>query len=486
MKQMMLFGALCTMFLGCTSNPLAPPPVRLDSHLSFREDLASGAVEIDGLEEIASGDVDAVGSSYDEFADDGVLADSGDAEEIFARYVSTCATASDRGAIVSVSLAAIYSPQGIKNKWDAWYQGLSALGYVDQTADLNPNNFAHLWRIQYCTVDYNGAAALGSGMIAVPGVGYAQAVDTTAYAHGTSVFYADTPSNLNVDETFDGVTPLLALVAGNATTGTKGDIVLAPDYTGFWTSNVPRHRYFDPVSEAASMTDMITAANDALPTFAVASSGKLFITGFSQGGHVALATTRALQAANVPVSGTITMEAMANPDPWNDTFLLPTGSSYLLLYSADLAATALDMGKLPGLSTTTVFKSQSYYDAFDMDHPYVDAVAAMPETKTGLFTSSFVTNQLNKSNSAFRVWLKGTSEVTGWCPTTKVQMRHSDDDDEVPYSLALADESSWKSSCANSALISLVTSTNGGGLPHLQSWNDELDNLGADLNALSP
>jgi len=52
------------------------------------------------------------------------------------------------------------------------------------------------------------------------------------------------------------------------------------------------------------------AARSALPnTFAAATSdsGKLFITGYSEGGYVAMATHKALQAAGAPVTASAPM-----------------------------------------------------------------------------------------------------------------------------------------------------------------------------------
>src|SRR5258707_14075515 len=54
----------------------------------------------------------------------------------------------------------------------------------------------------------------------------------------------------------------------------------------------------------------LTAARSALGHIAAASTldgGKLFITGYSQGGHVAMATHRAMEAAGMPVTASAPM-----------------------------------------------------------------------------------------------------------------------------------------------------------------------------------
>src|SRR5450631_1791039 len=69
------------------------------------------------------------------------------------------------------------------------------------------------------------------------------------------------------------------------------------------------------------MIDALTAARTALPhTLAAATtdSGKLFITGYSEGGYVAMATHKALQAqgvavtASAPMSGPYALEAFGD------------------------------------------------------------------------------------------------------------------------------------------------------------------------------
>ncbi len=69
------------------------------------------------------------------------------------------------------------------------------------------------------------------------------------------------------------------------------------------------------------MIDALAASRTALPhtsSSATSDSGKLFITGYSQGGYVAMATHKALQAAGVavaasaPMSGPYALEAFGD------------------------------------------------------------------------------------------------------------------------------------------------------------------------------
>ena len=106
------------------------------------------------------------------------------------------------------------------------------------------------------------------------------------YAHGTSLQksydMADIANNTEA-----------RLVA--AVFAAQGFIVVAPNYTGYGGSSLGYHPYLDRVQQSADMIDALRAARSASPRSACAIRGKLMVTGYSQGGYVALATQRAMQ-----------------------------------------------------------------------------------------------------------------------------------------------------------------------------------------------
>jgi hypothetical protein len=85
---------------------------------------------------------------------------------------------------------------------------------------------------------------------------------------------------------------------------------VAPNYAGYDTSTLDYHPYLIADQQSKDMIDALTAARAALP-FASATltkdSGQLFITGYSQGGYVAMATHRAMQAAGMKVTAAAPM-----------------------------------------------------------------------------------------------------------------------------------------------------------------------------------
>jgi predicted esterase len=171
--------------------------------------------------------------------------------------------------------------------------------------------------LQYNTVDPAGVATTASAAMMVPtgaDPGCQGPRPIAVYAHGTRVERALNQADITNE---DNLEALLAAAVFTA----QGYILVAPNYTGFDTSTLPYHPYLNADQQSKDVVDALTAARSALPTsFApsVTDGGKLFVTGYSQGGHVAMATHRLLQqsgatiTASAPMSGPYAMTAFAD------------------------------------------------------------------------------------------------------------------------------------------------------------------------------
>jgi hypothetical protein len=85
---------------------------------------------------------------------------------------------------------------------------------------------------------------------------------------------------------------------------------VAPNYAGYDTSTLPYHPYLIADQQSKDMIDALGAARTALPLVSATltkDDGQLFITGYSQGGYVAMATDRAMQAAGMKVTAAAPM-----------------------------------------------------------------------------------------------------------------------------------------------------------------------------------
>ena len=188
---------------------------------------------------------------------------------------------------------------------------LSTLTAVDLLAELNlatnlllfsvsgaPVCDLLMYHIQYETVGGANEPTTASAVLMVPtglGANCTGPRPILLYAHGTTTDRAFTMDNLQNTEALN----LVAIFAS------KGYIVVAPNYAGFDTSALTYHPYLIADQQSKDMIDALTAARTALPLASATltqDNGQLFITGYSQGGYVAMATQRAMQAAGMRVT----------------------------------------------------------------------------------------------------------------------------------------------------------------------------------------
>ena len=181
----------------------------------------------------------------------------------------------------------------------------------------DPSCTVDVHSLQYNTVGGASEATVASAALMVPSGSSAECQGSRPillYAHGTSTDRAYNIADLNNSENAEGL-----LIA--ATFAAHGYIVVAPNYAGYDTSTLPYHPYLNADQSSKDMIDALAAARSALPTSFVpgtTASDKLFITGYSQGGHVAMATHAAMQAAgsavtaSAPLSGPYALAAFGD------------------------------------------------------------------------------------------------------------------------------------------------------------------------------
>jgi hypothetical protein len=174
-----------------------------------------------------------------------------------------------------------------------------------------------VYHMEYETVGGEGEATTASGAIMVPS-GLPSSCQgqrpILLYAHGTS---AEKSYNIaDLSSTAGNVNDEGVLLA--AMFAAQGYIVIAPNYAGYDTSTLSYHPYLVAAQQSHDMMDALTAARSAFSTIGASAGSKLFVTGYSQGGYVALATLRAMQSAGMsvtaagPMSGPYALSAFAD------------------------------------------------------------------------------------------------------------------------------------------------------------------------------
>lgn len=148
---------------------------------------------------------------------------------------------------------------------------------------------------QYGTVGGMGEKTTASGGLMVPsGTDPACTGDRPVllFAHGTT-----TDKKKNMASPQDSEAALIAAIYA-----AQGYIVVAPNYAGYDSSTLPYHPYLNVDQQAKDMVDALSAARKGMASVGAKASSKLFVSGYSQGGFVSMATQRALQLAGTPVT----------------------------------------------------------------------------------------------------------------------------------------------------------------------------------------
>jgi len=183
---------------------------------------------------------------------------------------------------------------------------LALLGGSDIGKELlglayTPKCGVDVYQLTYETVGGKGEAAKASGALMVPtgsDSGCQGPRPILAYAHGTNADKTYNIALIQNSNAFEGL--LLAAVFAS-----RGYIVVAPNYAGYDTSDLPYHPYLNADQQSKEMIDVVVAGRSALPV--ATDNSRLFVTGYSQGGFVAMAAHKAMQAAGLAVTASAPM-----------------------------------------------------------------------------------------------------------------------------------------------------------------------------------
>jgi dienelactone hydrolase len=336
--------------------------------------------------------------------------------QAFYRVVAT-PPSTDRGAVVSAAVAGTFSASTITAL--AHFAGITLAATQSVTA----------YHIVYKTIDAFGAPTIASGEIAVP-----QHVETARpvviYMHGTVSQKTDVPSQLNLEG--------LLGVAFAA----EGYVAEAPDYLGLGDSP-GTHPYLHAASEASAGVDLMRAARRFCASNQIPISKRLFVSGYSQGGHASVALLRELEsnetneftvtacaagAGPYDMSVTTANDALSGrtpPDPYYFPYVL---SGYQWVYGlvpnfADLFVAPYDT-TLPPL--------------FDGTHSGDEINAAMPADPKAVLKPEFVADfRSNPANPLHLALLD--NDLIRWTPRTPLRLYAcSGDQDVLPANAVVA------------------------------------------------
>ena len=323
--------------------------------------------------------------------------------------------------------------------------GVDSLGKELVTLAYTPTCSIDVYQIQYQTVGGMGEATTASGALMVPTGTDSKCQGTrpiVLYAHGTTSAKAFNIAKLSTADNSEGL--ILAAVFA-----AQGYIVVAPNYAGYDTSTLTYHPYLNADQQSKDLIDALTAAKSALPVSTattITGNGKVFVTGYSQGGYVAMATHKALQmagsppTASAPMSGPYTLSAFGDAifmgevptsAPLNVAFLI---SSYQHAYgnvytnTTDVFESAYATGidtLLPSTSSTADLYAQGRLPQNQLFNsipptPQFAAMtpAPMPANLATVFAQGFGTSNLITNAFRLNYLTDALANPDGGFPTT--------------------------------------------------------------------
>jgi hypothetical protein len=137
------------------------------------------------------------------------------------------------------------------------------------------------YHVEFWTRDFDSSLIKVSGMIVIPAE-MDEAAPLISYQHGTRLKKEPPSASL------DGENLIMAALA------TDGYAVCSPDYIGLGTGDGLQY-YMHAKTEAWTVIDQLRAARIFLDSINFRLNEKLFLTGYSQGGHATMAAQREIE-----------------------------------------------------------------------------------------------------------------------------------------------------------------------------------------------
>lgn len=330
-----------------------------------------------------------------------------------------------------------------------------------------------LYKIVYRTPAATGdSLTIASGLLMVP-IGTCD-FPFFCYNHGTSL-YGSPISSLG------GEWPLGIFFAAN------GYLTIMPDYLGMGETPITHpHPYIHAKSEATTVVDMLRATQSFCEDSSIRTNSQIFLSGYSQGGHVAMSAFRELETLH---AGEMTVTAAAPASgPYDvsrttrDTLLLPkpsaTGSFYLSYVLMSYQYVYGNMWSDP----SDIFVPP--YDVqipafFDRENPQPGMV--FPDTARNMFWPELIDSL--QADTAFTHPINQAlqdNDVYNWTPTAPVKMLYCEADEQVPYTNSIiAQDQFIANGASNSSLLSAGATFSHGdcaapALLGIKSWFDTM------------
>lgn len=289
----------------------------------------------------------------------------------------------ERGAVVGAPVrTGTYTPSDLLSLFAS-----SAVAREFVELALSPTCTVEVWRVEYYTVGGRDEPAKATAAVMIPKGEDARCTGDRpllAYAHGTNVDAQFDIANLNDGDNAEGLLIAAAFAA-------DGYAVVAPNYVGYTGTTLDYHPYLNADAQSKDVVDAIAATRTSSGSTGAALSSELYLTGYSQGGYVAMATHRALQAAGTTVTASAPLSGPYALSAFGDALFLGRVSQSAVANFALLATSYQRSYGSLWSNPTEAFEARyanGVLDALpsDSDLPTLESQGVLP--KDALFSST--------------------------------------------------------------------------------------------------
>jgi len=304
--------------------------------------------------------------------------------------------------------------------------------------------------VNYYTTDGAGKQTVASGALIIPQGG--SGLPLVSIQHGTQTKDNLVASVSPVNST-EGIVGLIM--------ASMGYLVVVPDYPGFGVSNV-MHPYLHAESLIPCVIDLMRAGRTYSSQHQIILDGRIFLTGYSEGGYVTLVTQRAIELDDSQEFNLTAVAPMAGPYDLYGMMqtLFQTGQYNHTAYVAYILTAYND---IYGWNRLNDFFNAPYssivQNLFDGSKTVGEVVNQLPSTFSGLMDSTFVYNVRSENEPAFITALQENT-LLDWTSQVPINFFHGDADDVSPYQNALTAVEKLRANGATNILLTTIPGGN--------------------------
>ncbi|MEM6700835.1 MAG: lipase family protein, partial [Bacteroidota bacterium] len=334
---------------------------------------------------------------------------------------------------------------------------------------LPAENDVDLYKVWYNTLGVDGEADVASGLVVVPKLD--QAAPLLCFQHGTASPRDAVPSNEvgNFGELF---------------LGSVGYVVSSADYLGMGESK-GFHPYLHAETEASAAIDLLRATRELCEELKVELDEQLFVTGYSQGGHAAMAAFQVLErdhkdefpvTAAAPMSGpynvtgTMLASILNEEEYFFPGYLVYIARGYQEVYG-DVYEDLSDIFKPQYAEIMEQFDNRPEY-TLDQLHNELNALlkeehgAAIPKF---MFQDELIQAVIDGDESNRVIQVMRDNDLYDWIPEAPMRLYYCEADEQVPFE--------------NSIFTDSVMTANGATNVTALSMGEDLDHFGCAIPA---